>query len=117
LTPLLAVPWVWTETQIYNFPADLQNGGFPVGNLVFDQAGNLYGSAGGGTGCNPYGCGVIFKLTPGANGQWSYSVVHYFNGEDGFGPNPLAVDQNGNLFGTTQVGGTYNYGVAFEIMP
>ena len=117
LTPFLAVPWVWTETQIYNFPADLQNGGFPVGNLVFDQAGNLYGSAGGGTGCNPYGCGVIFKLTPGANGQWSYSVVHYFNGEDGFGPNPLAVDQNGNLFGTTQVGGTYNYGVAFEIMP
>lgn len=117
LTPFPAAPWLWRETQIYDFPADLENGGFPVGNLVFDQAGNLYGSAGGGTGCNPYGCGVIFKLTPSANGQWTYSVVHKFNGQDGFGPNPLAIDGNGNLFGTTQIGGTYNLGVAFEITP
>ena len=117
LTPITAAPGAWAETQIYSFPADLQNGGFPVGNLVFDKAGNLYGSAGGGTGCNPYGCGVIFKLTPQANSQWSYSVVHYFNGQDGFGPNPLAIDQDGNLFGTTMTGGTYNLGVAFEITP
>ncbi|HTZ96570.1 MAG TPA: choice-of-anchor tandem repeat GloVer-containing protein [Terriglobales bacterium] len=117
LTPITAAPGAWAETQIYNFPSDLQTGGFPVGNLVFDQAGNLYGSAGGGTGCNAFGCGVIFKLTPQKNGQWSYSVVHYFNGQDGFGPNPLAIDQNGNLFGTTQSGGTYNLGVAFEITP
>lgn len=117
LTPLPGAPLTWKETQIYNFPLDIGDGGFPVGNLVFDRAGNLYGSAGGGTGCNAYGCGVIFELTPQANGQWSYSVVHYFNGEDGFGPNPLAIDENGNLFGTTSNGGPYNVGVAFEITP
>jgi uncharacterized repeat protein (TIGR03803 family) len=55
LSPSPTAPWVWTETQLYNFPSDIQNGGFPVGTMVFDKAGSLYGSAGGGTGCGGFG--------------------------------------------------------------
>lgn len=118
LTPFPPTPWTWKEIHIYDFPVGLGGGGFPTGTMVFDKAGNLYGTAGGGIGCGSrYGCGVVFKLAPGANGFWTYSVVHNFSGTDGAGPIGLAIDENGNLFGTTQTGGTYNEGVAFEITP
>jgi uncharacterized repeat protein (TIGR03803 family) len=86
--------------------------------MVFDQAGNLYGvNSGGMVACDGIGCGVVFKLTPQANGTWKYSVVHKFNGEDGASPVGIIIDDQGNLFGTTSRGGTYNAGVAFEITP
>ena len=83
-----------------------------------DAAGNLYGVAGGGNACEGgYTCGVVFELSPQASGQWTYSVLHKFNGSDGFGPNGLALDGKGNLLGTTVYGGANNTGVIFEITP
>jgi hypothetical protein len=119
LTPFPAGPWLWTETILYDFPAapPCSLGCAPAYNLVFDKAGNLYGVAGGGDLSCAGTCGVVFKMTPGQNGQWSYSVIHEFDGTDGSGPLGLAIDGNGNLFGTTMTGGTYNLGVAFEITP
>jgi hypothetical protein len=119
LTPFPAGPWLWTETILYDFPAlpACSLGCAPAYNLVFDKAGNLYGVAGGGNLSCGGTCGVVFKMTPGQNGQWSYSVIHEFDGTDGSGPLGLAIDGNGNLFGTTMTGGTYNLGVAFEITP
>jgi hypothetical protein len=104
----------WTETILYNF----QNGddGFsPSAGLIFDSAGNLYGTAGGGH--LPYG--VVFKLTP-SNGQWTETVLHNFNIHDGFGPAaPLIFDPEGNLYSTTVEGGslTCSCGVVFELTP
>jgi len=106
----------WKETLLYGFP-NCSIGCLPNGTMVFDQAGNLYGVNSGGMVCDGIGCGVVFKMTPQVNGTWRYSVVHKFNGEDGAGPVGVIIDEQGNLFGTTSRGGTYNAGVAFEITP
>ncbi len=108
----------WKETILYRFP-NPYNGNSPGASLVFDQAGNLYGTAaGGGNNTCSNGCGVVFKLTPGSNGTWKYSVLHRFTGSDGANPAAaLILDQNGNLYGTTTLGGAGGYGVVFEITP
>lgn len=63
-------------------------------------------------------CGVVFKMTPGANGKWTYTVLHRFTGVAGFDPEAgLTIDSKGNLFGTTVAGGAGGYGVVFEITP
>ena len=56
-------------------------------------------------------------MTPQTDGKWTYSVLHQFTGKDGSFPWGVIVDGKGNLFGTTESGGTYNAGVAFEITP
>jgi hypothetical protein len=106
----------WKQTVLYDFQS-IYLGGAPWANLLFDKAGNLYGSAGGGDLSCPGTCGVIFKLTPQAGGKRKYSLVHKFNGTDGDGPNGLTMDGTGNFYGTTMSGGQYNYGVAFELTP
>jgi uncharacterized repeat protein (TIGR03803 family) len=108
----------WKETALYDFP-DCTKGCLPAGTMVFDKAGNLYGvSSGGQPDCGGYTCGVVFKMTPsGKNGKWKYSVVHTFNGTDGDSPVAVILDSKGDIFGTTSSGGTYNWGVAFEITP
>jgi uncharacterized repeat protein (TIGR03803 family) len=82
-----------------------------------DKAGNLYGAAGGGNQSCGGSCGLIFRLSPQRDGTWKYAVVHDFNGQDGNGPNGVTVGADGNLYGTTIAGGTYNRGVVFEITP
>jgi uncharacterized repeat protein (TIGR03803 family) len=107
----------WKKTEVFDFP-NFRNGALPNGTLVLDKAGNLYGVGGGGNpGCGPFHCGVVFKLTPQKNGKWINSVVHKFSGPDGNFPVGVIVDGKGNVFGTTQAGGTYNSGVVFEITP
>ena len=107
----------WKKTVVYDFP-DWHEGALPNSTLVLDKAGNLYGIGGGGNqGCGPYTCGVVFKLAPQKNGQWKYGAVYKFSGPDGNFPIGVIVDDNGNIFGTTESGGTYNAGVAFEITP
>jgi hypothetical protein len=113
----------WKENVLYSF-AGGKDGGLP-GPLIFDQAGNLYGTAdqGNGQGCGGFGCGLVFKLTPTANGKWKESVLHAFTGgSDGGNPSGLIFDAAGNLYGTTVDGGGGNCGgvgcgVVFELMP
>jgi uncharacterized repeat protein (TIGR03803 family) len=108
----------WKETILYRFPKPY-DGDSPGASLVFDQAGNLYGTtAGGGNNACANGCGVVFKMTPGANGKWNYSVLHRFTGSDGANPAAaLILGKKGNLYGTTTLGGAGGYGVVFEITP
>jgi hypothetical protein len=106
----------WKQTVLYDFPNCAEGCG-PGGPMVFDKAGNLYGTSSGGLGDCGYTCGVIFKLSPKKDGTWTYSVVHRFDGKDGAFPWPVIVDEKGNIFGTTENGGTYDSGVAFEITP
>jgi len=108
----------WKETILYSFPNPEKNGGAPAGGVTFDNQGNLYGtaSAGGDPSCN---CGVVFKMTPQANGKWSYTVLHRFHGTDGVGPGyNLVFDKDfKHLYGTTVEGGSGGYGVVYEITP
>lgn len=65
--------------------------------------------------------GTVFEFTPHANGTWSEKVLHRFapTGGDGFYPSflTLAIDKQGNLYGTTENGGTFNLGAVFEVTP
>ena len=104
----------WTETPLYQF-TDGADGGYPQGTLIFDSAGNLYGTAsGGGTGNN----GVVFKLTHSGSG-WTESVLYSFTGSpDGSAPIAgVTFDANGNLYGTTDDGGGTDDGTVYELSP
>jgi uncharacterized repeat protein (TIGR03803 family) len=105
---------VWLYTRIYTFHT-VAEGLEPRGNLVFDAAGNLYGTtAAGGTGCP----GPVFKLTPGSGG-WTLTNIHIFGGSgDGTGPwGGLTIDAAGNLYGTTRFGGAHQQGTVFKMTP
>jgi len=114
----------WTESVLYGF-TDGRDGGRPVAGVIFDQNGNLYGTAteGGDLNCNsPSGCGVVFQLTPSLDGSWTESVLHRFTGEDGRAPlGELTFDNAGSLYGTTQQGGSvlcgYGCGIVFKLAP
>ncbi len=107
----------WKETVLYSFP-NIQDGAYPQGTLAIDKGGALYGIAGGGGGCGGT-CGLIYKLAPQAHGKWKYSVVYKFNGTDGMWPQGGVILDKAekHLYGTTEYGGDYGYGVVFEITP
>lgn len=106
----------WKETVLHNLAGGTAGDGPGVG-VVMDQAGNLYGTAIAG-GTKSCGCGVVYKLSPGLHGNWSYTVLHRFTGFDGAQPAAqLTLDSKGNLYGTTTTGGSGGGGVVFEITP
>jgi len=120
----------WTEKVLHNFSNNGKDGYYPAAGLVFDAAGNLYGTtAYGGTGvCSsvaPTGCGTVFELTPKTGGGWVEGVLHSFGGgADGEIPESgLIFDPAGHLFGTTAgIGGTCTHyyvecGTLFELTP
>ncbi len=115
-----------TKTPLYKFKGPPNDGYIASGNVIVDASGNLYGTTQGGgrAGCEAdYGCGVVFKLAP----DGSETVLHFFKGGIGDGANPLGgliADCAGDLFGTTQFGGSDNNcngvpgcGTIFEIAP
>jgi len=105
----------WTETVIHNFNANGVDGYSPNGGLTFDAAGNLYGTTEFG-GTDVYG--IVFELSPTKSGSWTETILHNFtDGDDGGAPQygSLIFDKNGNVYGTTQNGGLYGGGVAFEL--
>jgi hypothetical protein len=112
----------WTETVLHSFTGGA-DGALPSAGLIFDAAGNLYGTAqiGGTPGCGGLGCGVVFKLTPNPDGTWTESVLYSFKGvPDGSSPfGRLIFDSHGNLYGTTSVGGDagQDRGTAFKLVP
>ena len=109
---------------LYRFHGGM-DGANPVGGLILDAAGNLYGTTiqGGGPGCGGYGCGTIFKLTAAR----METVLHSFsNGADGGGPGfSLVFDPQGNLYGTAGGGAVMpdciwnrgQCGVVFKLTP
>jgi beta-xylosidase len=112
----------WTEEVLHNFTPAGKGGQVPDSSLIFDAAGNLYGTTHGGgdygSGCGTVGCGTVFRLTPGNNGRWAEQVLHRFDGTDGASPDSGVIfDGAGNLYGTTAVGGDGLYGTVFEITP
>lgn len=107
--------------MLYSFGAYPTSGdGFgPNSPLVFDKSNHLYGTTyeGGVAGCFQ-GCGTVFELLPNGNGGWKERVIHAFrtDGTDGELPTGgVTFDNNGNLYGTTQNGGTANSGVLYQL--
>ena len=108
----------WTETVLYPFTGG-SDGAQPSAGVVFDDTGNLYGTTahGGVGGVN--GGGVVFRLAPNGDGTWTESVLHAFQGSnDGMNPSGgLIFDGSGDLYGTTQNGGSSGGGTIFKLQP
>lgn len=95
-------------TTLFNF--DNSNGTYPVGGLIADAAGNLYGTTYSG---GPGGSGTVFEITAGSH---TFTSLASFNGGDGTQLYSGVVhDAAGNLFGTAVAGGAGNSGVVYEI--
>ena len=114
----------WRESVLHRFCSrtNCGDGAVPHASLIFDQAGNLYGTTAYGgdlSSCNSGpGCGVVFKLVPNSNGGWNERVLHTFADHPGAQPfAPLISDVAANLYGTTEGDGTTTFGSVFEITP
>jgi uncharacterized repeat protein (TIGR03803 family) len=106
----------WTQTVLFTFQG--ANGASPHANLIFDRAGNLYGTAE--YGGAKHADGVAYELSPPAVGQtaWTQTVLHSFLRTEGVNPTArLLLDEAGNLYGTTSAGGPYKDGMVFELSP
>jgi uncharacterized repeat protein (TIGR03803 family) len=107
----------WRLSTLHDF--DGGDGAIPLSALYRNRSGNLYGTAetGGSGPCNDGGgCGTVFELSPSGSG-WKFAVLHKFNGADGeFPRGVLAMDESGNLYGTTTDGGI-GFGVAYRLTP
>jgi uncharacterized repeat protein (TIGR03803 family) len=112
------------ETVLYAFAGSATDGSWPIGGLVRDEMGNLYGVTlfGKGAGCaQRTGCGTVFKVDP----DGKETLLHNFTGgADGAYPEgPLVLDSAGNLYGVTAAGGSptcthgfqQNCGVVFKV--
>jgi uncharacterized repeat protein (TIGR03803 family) len=126
LTPPSAPGSAWTEDVLYmfqggNFNDDATN---PYCTLVFDSAGNLYGTTEHG---GQYEAGTIFQLVPPAapGGAWTENIL--YSGFSGYYFAGLVIDSAGNLYGATfggevfqlvppsAPGGTWTYNVLAEV--
>jgi uncharacterized repeat protein (TIGR03803 family) len=107
----------WKETVLHNFSSSGKDGYKPYGGLVFDKSGNLYGTT---TTGGVHFDGVVYELTPGANGKWSETIIHAFNETAGDGAAPYGApvfDSEGNLYGSTDAGGKGLFGTVYELIP
>jgi len=103
----------WTETILHNF-GGFADGGAPHSGVIFDQAGNLYGTTSVG---GAYGAGTVFQLSPSGSG-WTKKILHSFQRYDGITPvGGLILDQSGNLYGTTPDAGAGNGGTVYMLTP
>jgi uncharacterized repeat protein (TIGR03803 family) len=109
------------EVVVHNFRGSQhRDGASPQSDLIADANGNLYGTtlAGGNRGGS--GAGTVFQLTPtGDPDVWTETVLYNFKGGSD-GSNPIAgltMNAKGELFGTTENGGTMNDGVVFRLLP
>lgn len=97
-----------------------RDGSQPVAAVVADKSGNFYGTTllGGDLNlCGNRGCGTVFKI----DSAGSQSLLHVFTGKthgDGAAPqSALVLDKEGNLYGTTYIGGEHNVGTVFKLAP
>jgi uncharacterized repeat protein (TIGR03803 family) len=101
----------WAEQILHSFNLAAGDGSGP-GGLVFDGSGNIYGSCSGG---GAHGDGTVFKMIPQPDGRWSEHILYSFSGGYGTGPSNVVLDAAGNLYGTTNYGGSYGLGSIFEL--
>jgi uncharacterized repeat protein (TIGR03803 family) len=128
LTPPTPSHPAWTETILHSF-AGGSDGSWPLGSLIADSTGALYGTTSGdasGADCSSgtKQCGTVFKLTPPAPGHtlWTETVLYAFSTayNNTLGSWPVAgliADKHGALYGTTRYGGLGGFGTVFKLTP
>jgi len=102
----------WREKVLYLFSGE-KDGYVPEATLVFDKAGNLYGSTWLG---GSHGAGNVFELVLNADGSWKHRVLHQFNGGSQ-GPMRGVILRAGKIYGTKGDGGSHGFGYVFELVP
>ena len=105
-----------TLTTLHSFTG--ADGAYPLAAVVQGSDGNFYGTtsaAGAHQTCLPENyCGTVFKITP----SGTLTTLYNFAGQDGASPQAALLPANdGNLYGTTYMGGSVNFGTAFRITP
>jgi uncharacterized repeat protein (TIGR03803 family) len=110
----------YTESILHSF-GNGTDGRSPVASVVFDTAGNVYGTTLlGGTGSPQVcqgSCGTVYQLVP-SNGGWVENVLVNFDVTNGKHPyGDLIIDGSGNLYGTTGSGGQNGGGVVYKLVP
>ena len=116
-----AVACEWTKTTLYEFTGQT-DGEYPLGQLTFDQAGNVYGTAS--NSLSDQYEGSVFELTP-SNGGWTFNLLYAFPWPgSGYPDGGVVFDSQGNLWGVQGYGGTnncsdddYNCGSVYELSP
>jgi uncharacterized repeat protein (TIGR03803 family) len=100
----------WTFNTLYVFHGP--GGDQPLGGLIFDAAGNLYGTTALGGTATADGHGTVYKLSPKTTGLWKETILHHFtNGTDGAYPGiQLTIDASGSLYGVSN-------GPVFKLIP
>jgi uncharacterized repeat protein (TIGR03803 family) len=113
----------WSEKVIHSFQGPPNDGQYPSGNILIDASGNLYGTTvEGGIGtqaqCYGNGCGMVWELSPQADGHWKETIVYNFLGlPSGQFPHGLTMDAAGNLYGATEYGGYGQRGTVYKLSP
>ncbi len=104
----------WHESILHTFVRG-GDGAEPLAGVIFDNAGNLYGTTSGLTGIGP---STVFELSPNGDGTWTETPLYTFTGgSDGTTPfGGVIFDNSGNLYGTTSAGGL-GFGTVFELSP
>ncbi len=103
----------WTTQILYDFSGEA-DGGNPIGGLLLDSSGNIYGTTAGYTGG---GGGTVFELSF-ANGFWVLTTLHSFAGDHTCGPaDKLIMDSTGSLYGSTFCDGAFGDGSVFKLTP
>ncbi|MGA7504082.1 MAG: choice-of-anchor tandem repeat GloVer-containing protein [Candidatus Sulfotelmatobacter sp.] len=128
LSPPTATVHHWTKTILHAFGASTTDGQYPSAGLALGPAGTLYGTTSKGgtnTTCSngsggSSACGTVFELKANTNGSWSCKTIYSFGSssitDDGQTPVGV-VYYKGNLYGTTEDGGSYGEGTVFELSP
>jgi hypothetical protein len=102
---------LWSEKTLHTFQGG-DDGADPYGGLIFDAAGNAYGTT---EGFPDEQRSTVFELTPEADGSWTETVLYEFPAGS-FGPRAnLAMDAAGNLYGSTYGLGVDRFGRVFKL--
>jgi uncharacterized repeat protein (TIGR03803 family) len=105
----------WGETILYAFQGGSDGANPGYGDLLFDHAGNIYGTT---TAGGPSNQGTVFKLTA-SNGSWTETVLYSFTGgaDGGTLNSGVILDSAGNLYGVASRGGAHGFGTVYELTP
>jgi uncharacterized repeat protein (TIGR03803 family) len=126
LAPPATSGGTWTFSIVHSFNSSPSSSSYaggcaPGSGVTLGPNGSLYGTT---YFCGANGGGVVFKLTPPANGQigWRETVLHTFGafntaGDGNFPETGVEIGKGGVLFGTTTVGGSANLGTVYQLVP
>ena len=107
----------WKVNDLYDFQFTPDGANPAYGDLVWDQKGNIYGTTLNGGSVNS---GVVYELMPPVppSQSWTERVILDFNlANGGFPFTGVIFDTNGNLLGTTKIGGAYGCGLVYKLTP